>query len=151
MISANTYEELYEILSLMDKQTVMKVPIDILNTIKEQRNPKYETRIDKNDIFNENNVNKETIDLLCYLDYHYWMDESKKAEVDKIRLQRFKEDDDKKREEYNPNDLFKNVNKVEVSPNKDGMENDNINLLEYKESFFTKLKKLIFKIFHINK
>ena len=151
MISADTYEELYEILSLMDKQTVMKVPIDILNTIKEQRNPKYETRIDKNDIFNENNVNRETIDLLCYLDYHYWMDESKKAEVDRIRMQRFQEDDYKKREQYNPNALFKNVNKVDTIKNKDIGENNNINLLEYKESFFVKLKKSILKIFHINK
>ena len=56
MISANTYEELYEILSLMDKATVMKVPIDILNTIKEHRNPEYQTRIDKNDIYNKMNV-----------------------------------------------------------------------------------------------
>ena len=56
MISADTYEELYEILSLMDKVTVMKVPIDILNTIKEQRNPEYQTNIDKTDIFNENKI-----------------------------------------------------------------------------------------------
>ena len=150
MTLADTYEELYEILSLMDKQTVMKVPIDIINTIKEQRNPKYQTKIDKNDIFNENNVNKETIDLLCYLDYHYWMDEAKKAEVDQIRKQRFQEEENEKREQYNPNALFKNVNKVDTIKNKDIGEN-NINLLEYKESFFVKLKKSILKIFHINK
>lgn len=149
MISADIYEELYEILSLMDKQTVMKLPIDIINTIKEQRNSKYKTRIDKNDIFNENNVNKETIDLLCYLDYHYWMDESKKSEVDRIRIQRFQEDDDKKREQYNPNALFKNVNKVESSKNVG--ENDNINILEYKESFFAKFKNFLLKIFHASK
>jgi hypothetical protein len=143
MISADTYEELYEILSLMDKTTVMKVPIDILNTIKEQRNPEYQTRIDRNDIFNENNVKKETVDLLCYLDYHYWMDESKKAEVDRIRKEMLQEEENKKREQYNPNNLFK---KEQI------LKNDlNTSLTEYKESLFVKLKNFIFKILHINK
>ena len=147
MISADTYEELYEILSLMDKSTVMKVPIDILNTIKEQRNTEYQTKIDKNDIFNENNVNKETIDLLCYLDYHYWMDESKKSEVDLIRKQRLQEDENKKREQYNPNDLFKKDENTEQI-----LENIiNTSLAEHKESFFIKFKNFICKILHIRK
>ena len=152
MISADTYEELYEILSLMDKSTVMKVPIDILNTIKEQRNTEYQTKIDKNDIFNENNVNKETIDLLCYLDYHYWMDESKKSEVDLIRKQRLQEDENKKREQYNPNNIFKKANKNIETTNTEIHENvTNTALIEYKESFFTRFKNFIFKILHINK
>ena len=34
MISGETYEELYEILGQMDKKTVMQIPEDILNNIK---------------------------------------------------------------------------------------------------------------------
>lgn len=147
MISAETYEELYEILGLMDKATVMKVPINILNTIKEHRNPEYQTNIDKADIFNVNNVRKETIDLLCYLDYHYWMDENKKAEVDRIRKQKFQEEENKKREQYNPNNLFKKDEKVEQTDGK----NLSASLIEHKESLFAKFKKIIFKILHINK
>ena len=152
MISPDTYEELYEILSLMDKSTVMKVPIDILNTIKEQRNPTYQTRIDKTDIFNENNVNKETIDLLCYLDYHYWMDENKKAEVDRIRKQRLQENENKKRERYNPDDIFNKENKNIETTNTEIHENvTNTTLIEYRETLFVKFKNYIFKILHINK
>ena len=66
MISSNTYKELYEILSYMDKKTVMKIPLDILQNIKKYKNNYYKTKIDKKDIFNEKNVNRETIDLLCY-------------------------------------------------------------------------------------
>ena len=147
MISKDTYEELYEILGLMDKATVMKVPIEILNTIKEQRNSNYQTRIDKNDIFNENNVKKETMDLLCYLDYHYCMDKSKKDEVDKIRLQMIKEYEDKKREKYNPNAIFKKDEKIEQI-----VENsNNTSLIERTDSIFIKLKNFIFKILHIRK
>lgn len=146
MISANTYEELYEILSLMEKTTVMKVPIDILTTIKEQRNPEYQTKIDKNDIFNENNVDKETIDLLCYLDYHYWMDADKKAEVDEIRKQMMEEEEKKKIEQYNPNELFKKIEKEKKVEN-----SASTSLIEYETTFFTKFKNLVFKILRINK
>ena len=107
MISPDTYQELYEILCLMNKSIVSKIPEDVFNIIKEKRNPDYKTRIDKNDIFNEGNIKKETVDLLCYLDYHYWMDADKKSEVDRIKRQKIQEKENKKREKYNPNDIFK--------------------------------------------
>lgn len=151
MISENTYQELYEILSLMDKATVMKVPIDILNTIKEQRNTKYQTRINKKDIFNENNVNKETIDLLCYLDYHYWMSEDKKAEVDRIKQQMIQDEEQEKRKKYSPDDIFKNIKEDKgICQEITESSNDVFSLMGHKESFFIKLKKFIFKVLHID-
>ena len=72
MITSKIYKELYEILSYMDKVTVMKIPIEILQTIKNKKDNRYITQIDKNDIFNEKNVNRETIDLLFYFHKHYW-------------------------------------------------------------------------------
>ena len=72
MITSKTYKELYEILSYMDKATVMKIPIEILQNIKKKKDTNYITKIDKKDIFNEENVNRETIDLLCYFYKHYW-------------------------------------------------------------------------------
>ena len=72
MITSKTYKELYEILSYMDKATVMKIPIEILQTIKKKKDNNYITKIDKKDIFNEKNVNRETIDLLCYFYKYYW-------------------------------------------------------------------------------
>ena len=72
MITSKTYKEVYEILSYMDKVTVMKIPMDILQTIKKKKDNEYITKIDKKDIFNEKNVNRETIDLLCYFYKYYW-------------------------------------------------------------------------------
>ena len=37
MITSKIYKELYEILSYMDKVTVMKIPIEILQTIKNKK------------------------------------------------------------------------------------------------------------------
>ena len=72
MITSKTYKEVYEILSYMDKITVMKIPIEILENIKKKKDNNYITQIDKKDIFNEKNVSKEAIDLLCYFYKHYW-------------------------------------------------------------------------------
>lgn len=81
MHTCDIYEELFEILKCMDKMTVMKIPEDVLNYIINNRNKNFHTRIDKNDIFNEQNVSKETVDLLCWLDYKYWMNSDEKLKI----------------------------------------------------------------------
>ena len=102
----NTYEEVYQILSYMDKVTVMKIPIDIIENIKKKRNTNYKTRIDKNDLFNENNIDKTSMDMLCYFDYQYWMSDEKKKEIDKIIAEKRNKEELKKKEKYNVDDLF---------------------------------------------
>ena len=139
MISGNTYEELYEILGYMDKLTVMKIPEELLNVISQRRNIKYQTKIDKNDIFNKQNVSDETLDLLCYIDYNYWMDEDKKNEINKI----LKEKEEEKKERYNPDNLFKKENDNMAEPK---FINKN-ELTQYSEPMFKKIWKKILNIF----
>ncbi len=147
MISPNTYEEVYEILGLMDKMAVMKIPEETLKFIKEKRNPGYKTKIDKNDIFNEQNVSKEAIDLLCYFDYHYWIDENKKREVDRIHKLKIQKIENEKTKKYNPDDIFKckqnNSNDIILR----GQE-EKIEMIDYKEQkWYKKLFAKILKIF----
>ena len=52
----NVYAETFEILSYMDKMTVMQIPVNVLSSIKKLRNKDFQTNIDKNDIFNENMI-----------------------------------------------------------------------------------------------
>ena len=78
MINENTYTEVFEILSYMDKMTVMKIPVELLKFIRDNRNENYKTLIDKNDIFNMKNISEETKHFLAWLDVNYWMDEEKK-------------------------------------------------------------------------
>ena len=86
MVSSNTYEEIYEILSYMNKSTVMKVPENILKNISEKRNKNFKTKIDKNYLFNEENASKEAIDILCWIEYKFWMDNGRKNEIDRIKI-----------------------------------------------------------------
>lgn len=100
-------QEIYEILSFMDKQIVKKIPQDILKSINELRNRNYKTRIDKNNLFNEENVYKQTIDFFCWIEYNYWMDEQQKKNVDRIIQEKNNRENEEKLRLYNPDDLFK--------------------------------------------
>lgn len=123
MISGNTYEELYEVLRYMDKPTVMKIPESILRNILEKRNKEFETRIDKNDLFKEENMSKEAVDILCWLEYKFLMSEENKKEIDKIKNRKLKEMENKN---YDLNNLFKKKEIAEAHIN-------NIQLIEKKE------------------
>ena len=81
MIQSNTYSEVFEILSYMDKKEVMKIPDNILINIAERRNPEYKSRIVKEDLFNNDNISNQTIEILAWLDINYWMDKDKRANL----------------------------------------------------------------------
>lgn len=100
MISANTYSEVFEILSLMDKKVVMKVPEKILNNIKLRRNTNYKLNLTTDNIFNPNIVSKEALEIIACLDVNYWMDKEKSLELRKKYYDNINND--------NINSIFKN-------------------------------------------
>ena len=133
MISGNDYAEVYEILSYMDKATVMKVPIDILNNINEKRTRNYNSNIDRNDLFNFENVSINTKRILAWLDVNYWMDENKKQEIIKEKKEQELLLEEKKKEKYD-NNIFKQEEKIE-----------NKEIVVKEETLFEKIKNNIRK------
>lgn len=134
MISSNTYEEVYQILKKMDKSSVMQIPENILQNIINNRNPNFKTNIKKDDLFNQENISKESLDILCWLTYTYWMDDDEKQEIDKINSEY---NDKENKLKYTSDDLFKNTysndNSIEIIP-------------EYKDNIFRKIIEKIRKI-----
>lgn len=88
MISKNVYAEVFEILSYMNKSVVMKIPIEILESINRKRNRSYISKIDRNDIFNTNNINNDTVKILSWIDVNFWMDENKKEDLKRLARER---------------------------------------------------------------
>ena len=88
MISENVYAEVFEILSYMNKSVVMKIPMEILESINKKRNRNYISKIDKNDIFNTNNINYDTVKVLAWLDVNYWMNNDKKEKLKEKAIER---------------------------------------------------------------
>ena len=99
--------EIFEILSYMDKQQVMKIPVSLLENFKNNKKKDYISRIDKNDIYNKNNISKRTLSILAYLNVNYWVDENKKAEL----IEQYRKNDIKNMEKLKegyPIDIFEN-------------------------------------------
>ena len=143
MISPDTYEELYEILCFMDKSTVMKIPEEILNSIAENRNQNFISTIDKNDLFNKNNMREETLDVLCYIDYHYWMDKSKKIELDKLTRHEEWNKEQEKKDKYNSDLLFKK----EIDNTLEHENNYKDEMILHNESIVKKIWNKLLSIF----
>jgi hypothetical protein len=91
----------------MDKLSVMKIPEDILDIIITKRNPRFRTKIDKNDLFNIDNISTETMNFLCWITYSFWMNDIEKRQINKINLDIYIESEQEKLKKYNPNNLFK--------------------------------------------
>lgn len=83
MISSNTYSEVFEILSLMDKKVVMKIPEKILMNIKSRRNINYKLNLTPDNLFSNSIVSKEALEIIACLDVNYWMDKEKNEELRK--------------------------------------------------------------------
>lgn len=134
----DVYEELYEVLSNMDKATVMKIPEDILNKIITQRNTSFKTAIDDDNLFNENNISKEAMDLLCWIDYNYWASPERKKEVDDIK----KREEILKDENFDAHSIFE---KNDMRPsNVESITNSSQELIEKKKnSFISRIKNII--------
>ncbi len=122
MINSNDYEEVYEILSQMDKSIVMKIPIVILRNIREKRNKDYISQIDKNDLFNLENMSENTKNILAWIDVNYWMNKEKKKILENEILFRNMEEEKLKKEKYD-SETFKNnrekINELFTRKNKE--------------------------------
>ena len=138
MISGDVYEEVYEVLTCMNEDAINRIPKNIFNDIKEKRNIHFYTKINKLDIFNENNISKEAMDFLCYLDYNYWMSDEDKKSVDDIIYKKKIIEEEEKLKKYNPDDIFKNRN-ADVK-----IEENSTSIVRYEEDGF--FKKIINKI-----
>ena len=140
MVLSNTYEEVYQILKNMNKATVMRVPNNVLNNIINNRNSNFKTRIDKKDLFNQENISKEAMDLICYIAYNYWLDSDEKRKIDIINQDFYRESEKEKSKKYNPDNLFNKNKELNLQIQKDNF------LMEYKDNKTSLIKRIIKKI-----
>lgn len=87
------------------KKVVMKVPEKILMNIKLRRNTKYKLNLTSDNIFNNNIISKEALEIIACLDVNYWMDKEKSQELRKKYYD--------KRNNDNTNVIFQNNRNTE--------------------------------------
>ena len=77
----NAYTEIFEILKNMDRKLVMKIPIEIVKAIKDNRDIEYKVKINKNDILNKKNISKKALNILGWLQINYLAEKDEKIKL----------------------------------------------------------------------
>lgn len=138
------YSEVYQVLNLLGDEYINKLPNSLFNMLKEKRNSNYTPQYTEDIPLNEQNIKKETLSIIALLDLNYWCEnENEKLKIKQI----LKNNEDRYQQEikdkYNPDDIFKKHRQEK------NIENQ-VSMIEYKESLFQKFISKIKNIFHIN-
>ena len=144
---AKAYTEVVEIISHFPKEEYEKIPEEKIEFYKNNMDKNYIFKINPDIDLAEQNISKEANAIIIMLYKEYFATEEQKEKIDKILAENSRKEELEKSKRYNPDDLFKKRSKNEIIENTES--DDNNSLIEYKENFFTKLKKFIFKLLHI--
>ena len=154
MLSVSTrqaYTEIDNFIELLDEYNRNKVPKKLREFFKREKDNTYTKIIDPNIPIKEQNLKEETLTLIAMLNLQYWCeDEEEKQRLKKIYSDNEIKHQQKLREMYNPEDVFKAKQKQEQIENEISSEEtqENVAMVEYKkETFIDKIKKFFIKIF----
>ena len=151
----NAYTEVYEILSYMPINYIKKLPIELLNLFEQKRNKDYKYCVNIKKKINEQDMLDETRSILAVLYRDFWSTPEKKE----IILQKEKIERDvyqnELRKKYNPDNIFQNNSqlikrKIQDNSPDSKVFNNNVAMVEYKESIFKKIMNKIKNILHLN-
>lgn len=145
------FEEIYEIFSLMPKELLKKIPTKFYEMIEEERDTNYSPNIQEP--LEKQKLKNETIIILglIYRDFLCSLDEKKRLqEKDAKEFQEVEKALEKEiREKYNPDDIFKNRNRV-IPEETQTSEETRMTVVQ-EEKWYQKIFNLIKNLFHRNK
>lgn len=141
--------EVDEILNYLSEEDLLKIPEDVRQVIKENKDKEYFWKYDETKPLKEQDVSRDTIAFLSYLNMEYLLNEKQKEYMQQLHELNEKKLEEAKAEKYGVEDLFKR-NKTQQEETEEIEQEQELSLVEYKESFFTKLINRIKKIFHKN-
>ena len=119
--------QLDEILKYLSDENLQKIPNEIKESIKSEKDKNYIWKYDESKALNEQNLDRKTIVILSYLNMEYLLNTKQKEFIKRIHdLNEEKLEKEKvKQEKYNTNNLFKN--------NKKSIVQSEVSLVQIKE------------------
>ena len=100
------FAEVYEILKYLDDENYNKIPQNVINALKENRDTKYDFFIDEAMPFYEQDILEETKAILFNLYRDYLAEANIKEKIIKIEKEKFNRLENIKKEKYRYEDLF---------------------------------------------
>ena len=130
--------EVDEILNYLSEEDLLKIPEEVRNAIKENKDKEYFWKYDETKPLKEQDVSRDTIAFLSYLNMEYLLNEQQKEYMQQLHELNEKKLEEAKVEKYGVEDLFKR-NKPQQEEIKETEQIQEQALVKYKESFLTKV------------
>lgn len=144
-----SYVEVLTILGYMETEYQEKIPKKLIDFFERNSAKDYKFDIDLAIPLKEQKLKAKTLSLLAMLNLNYWC---KSNEEKQELIKRYSENEKKYQEElrkrYNPDNIFKK--QQEKSNIEENVIQNEVALIEYKESIFRRLINKIKSIFHMN-
>lgn len=139
--------ETLDILNHMDKSYIDKIPKKFKDFLEKNKSDSYIPHLDHSKKIKEMNLKEKTKDILATIYMNYWCDAEQKENYIKTLKQNEEKYQEELKEKYNPDNIFKN--KTQKTIQQEQPVQENVDLVEVKESFFTKFIKKLKGILHI--
>lgn len=108
---ANAYSEVLEILKYISKEDYEKIPNSKIELFETNHNKEYIFKYNPNKTLDEQNVSKTAKAIIAILFRDYWATEIQKEKIFTKQNYDRKQLEEKKKERYNSDNLFKNNEK----------------------------------------
>lgn len=99
--------EVSVILNHLKKSDYDKIPKEVIDKIEENKDTEYVWNYDEAKDLKNQNVSKDTIAILSYINMKYLLNEQQRKFVQEVFYENQKKADNIKKEKYNPDNIFK--------------------------------------------
>ena len=144
---ANAYKEVLEILKYIPEEDYNKIPKEKIELFETNANDNYKFNYEPNKTLDEQNVSKIAKGIIAILFRDYWANDNQREKIiakqnyDRIKLE------EQKREQYNPDELFKKKKIDDVKENENKEEIYNLPIEVKKENFYQRIIKFLKNFF----
>ena len=146
MISVEYSEAITETLDILKhtrKEDVDKISSKFMDFLNANASKTYKPELDHTKRIKDMQLNVKTKAILAIIYTKFWCNSEKKEQFNRVLKENEIKREKELREKYNPDNIFQDRNpKIEKTDNY-------VSMIEYKDSFFTKLIKKIKNIFRI--
>ncbi len=143
----NAYTEVYTILEDLNEEEYKKIPPEVIDTIRLNRNEEYFYELDEDLELKEQPMLPETKAILFNLFRDYLSTQEQKAKIIRMQNEERQKNELKKQKQYNT-DVFENKQRRNIEQIEDNKEKSTeTNLVIYKENIFKRILNKIKRFF----
>lgn len=105
------FVEVDEIIKNMPKEEIEKIPNDLISVIRKNKAPNYIWKYDKRKKLLDQNLSKDTIAILSYINTEFVLENEQRILMRNIHYFNEMKKEELKRKKFNPEDIFRSYKK----------------------------------------